>query len=139
MAGATCHDITLTTASSKPRKRRPKFATLRASKRIREKFVESTKGFSYEIVFNPLDQAAIGSYGANSATPAGASAKADMEEALKVLRQLAGGRFKIISHETARRVRTTVMLERHTDVILLTMIASALIYRVYKLISIPRP
>ena len=126
-------------SSSPPRKRRPKTANLRPSKRIREKFVETTKGFAYEVKLITLDQTAIGSYGRNSATPAGAAAKADMEEALIQLRALAGGRYKIIRHETARRVRTTVMIERMTDVILISMLASNLIYRVYKLVSIQRP
>ncbi len=122
-------------SSSPPRKRRPKFASLRASKRIREKFVERATGFSYEIVLIPLDQTAIGTYGANSATPIGAEAKRDTDEALQTLRMMAGGRFKIIRHESVQKIRTTILLERHTDVILMTMIASHLIYRVYKLVS----
>lgn len=100
--------------------------------------METTKGFAYEVKLITLDQTAIGSYGRNSATPAGAAAKADMEEALIQLRALAGGRYKIIRHETARRVRTTIMIERMTDVILISMLASNLIYRVYKLVSIRR-
>lgn len=123
-------------SSSPPRKRRPKTAVLRPSKRVREKFVETTKGFGYEVKLITLDQTAIGSYGVNSATPAGAAAKAEMEEALAQLRALAGGRYKIIRHETAQRVRTSIMIERMTDVILISMLASNLIYRVYKLISI---
>lgn len=125
-------------SSSTPHKRRPKVANKRPNKRIREKFVEHTKGFNYEVKLVTFDQTAIGAYGVNSATPAGAAAKADLDEALKTLRQLAGGRFKIIRQETIRHMRVSILCERQADVVLITMLASHLIYRVYKLVSIKR-
>lgn len=125
----------MSSSSRPPHKRRPRTAKLRPSKRIREKIVETKKGFDYEIKLVTLDQTAIGAYGLNSATPAGAAAKADMQEALSTLREMAGGRFKIVRHESIRQVRTTILLERYADVVLFTMLASGLIYRVYKLVS----
>lgn len=120
------------TFSSRRNKRLPKKAVLRPNKSIREKVVKRTS-FAYEVKLVRLDQTSIGAYGKNSATPAGSAAKRDLEEALATLRQIAGGRFKIVVNETVRHHQTTVLLEHESDVILLTMLASHLIYRVYKL------
>lgn len=124
--------------SSSRYKKRPRTAKLKPSKRIRDKVTKTKNDFEYEIRLIPLDQTAIGSYGLNSATKAGAAAKVDLDEALVALRQMVGGRFKVVQHEDVRKIRTTILLENHADVILFTMLASGLIYRVYRLVNGPR-
>lgn len=115
--------------------RRRSHAVLRPNKRMRDKWLTKPSIYRFEVCFLSLDQVAIGTYGANSASKMGARDAAEIADAIRDFRAMAGGRFKIVTQETLRKVRTRIYCEREADVILLGMLASRVIYRVYRLLN----